>query len=57
MDGRRTGTRTDDEAVLDAGEGSISFNGFATHHLDVVGDSATADDFLTALATAMAHRP
>ena len=45
--------RTDYEGFLDAGEGRISFDEFATGHLEIVDGPAHADAFLTLMSAAM----
>jgi len=45
--------RTDYEGFLDAGEGRISLDEFATRHIDIVDGAAHADAFLTLMSAAM----
>jgi DNA-binding HxlR family transcriptional regulator len=45
--------RTDYQGFLDAGEGHISFDEFATRHLEIIDGTAHADTFLTLMRTAM----
>jgi hypothetical protein len=45
--------RTDYQAFLDTGEGHISFDEFATQHLEIIDGTAHADTFLTLMRTAM----
>ena len=45
--------RTDYQGFLDAGEGRISLDEFATHHVEIVDGSAHADTFLTLMGAAM----
>jgi DNA-binding HxlR family transcriptional regulator len=48
--------RTDYQGFLDAGEGRISFDEFATRHLEIVDGAAHADAFLTLMGAAMTDR-
>ena len=48
--------RTDYQRFLDAGEGRISFDEFATRHLEIVDGAAHSDAFLTLMGTAMTGR-
>jgi len=45
--------RTDYQGFLDAGEGRISFDEFATGHLEIVNGAAHSDTFLTLMGAAM----
>ena len=45
--------RTDYQGFLDAGEGRMSLDEFAGHHLDVVEGADHAETFLMLMATAM----
>jgi DNA-binding HxlR family transcriptional regulator len=45
--------RTNYQAFLETGEGLISFDEFATRHLEIVEGAAHADAFLTLMRTAM----
>jgi DNA-binding HxlR family transcriptional regulator len=45
--------RTDYQGFLDAGEGRISFDEFATRHLEIVDGAAHSDTFLTLMGAAM----
>ena len=48
--------RTDYQGFLDAGEGRISFDEFATRHLEIVDGAAHSDAFLTLMGAAMTDR-
>jgi DNA-binding HxlR family transcriptional regulator len=48
--------RTDYQGFLDAGEGRISFDEFATRHLEIVDGAAHSDTFLTLMGAAMTGR-
>jgi DNA-binding HxlR family transcriptional regulator len=48
--------RTDYQGFLDAGEGRISLDEFATGHLEIVDGAAHTDAFLTLMGTAMTDR-
>ena len=48
--------RTDYEGFLDAGEGRISLDEFATRHLEIVHGAAHAEAFLTLMSAAMTKR-
>jgi DNA-binding HxlR family transcriptional regulator len=48
--------RTDYQGFLDAGEGRISFDEFATRHLEIVDGTAHSDAFLTLMRAAMTDR-
>ena len=47
--------RTDYEGFLDAGEGRISLDEFATRHLEIVDGAAHANAFLTLMGAALTH--
>jgi DNA-binding HxlR family transcriptional regulator len=47
--------RTDYEGFLDAGEGRIPFDEFATQHLEIVDGTAHTDTFLTLMRSAMSR--
>ncbi len=44
------------QGFLDAGEGRISFDEFATRHLEIIDGAAHADAFLTLMGAAMTDR-
>jgi DNA-binding HxlR family transcriptional regulator len=48
--------RTDYQGFLDTGEGRVSFDEFATRHLEIVAGAAHAGAFLTLMRTAMTRR-
>ncbi len=48
--------RTDYQAFLDAGEGRIPLNQFASEHLEVIDGANRADTFLNLMAAAMTNR-
>jgi DNA-binding HxlR family transcriptional regulator len=48
--------RTDYQGFLDAGEGRIPFDEFATRHLEIVDGAAHAEAFLTLMGAAMTNR-
>lgn len=48
--------RADYERFLEAGEGRISFDDFATRHLKIIDGAAHADTFLALMHTAMTNR-
>jgi hypothetical protein len=45
--------RTDYQGFLDAGEGRIPFDEFATGHLEIINGAAHADAFLKLIAASM----
>jgi hypothetical protein len=45
--------RTDYQGFIDASEGLIPFDEFATRHLEIVDGAALADAFLTLMSSAM----
>jgi DNA-binding HxlR family transcriptional regulator len=47
--------RTSYQGFLDAGEGRISFDEFASRHLEIIEGAAHADAFLALMGAAMAH--
>jgi DNA-binding HxlR family transcriptional regulator len=47
--------RTSYQGFLDAGEGRISFDEFASRHLEIMEGAAHADAFLALMGAAMAH--
>jgi hypothetical protein len=48
--------RTDYQGFLDAGEGRISFDEFATRHLEIIDGAAHSDAFLTLIGAAITDR-